>query len=59
MSKNALERGKRKLKGWSEKRGGEATEASETEETETEKDNIARGKAVSKGDRKKVGDERR
>lgn len=35
------------------------TWASETEGTETKKDNIVRGKAVSRGDRKKVEDERR
>lgn len=35
------------------------TEASETEETETGNDNAARAKAVSNGDRKEVGDERR
>lgn len=42
-----------------EKRRGEVTWASETEGTETKKDNIVRGKAVSRGDRKKVEDERR
>lgn len=39
--------------------GGEVTEASKTEETETGSDNTARAKAVSNGDGKKVGDERR
>lgn len=42
-----------------EKRRGEVTWASETEGTETKKDNIVRGKAVSRGNRKKVEDERR
>lgn len=41
------------------KRRGEVIWASETEGTETKKDNIVRGKAVSRGDRKKVEDERR
>lgn len=50
----------RKKVAWpGEKRRGEVTWASETEGTETKKDNIVRGKAVSRGDRKKVEDERR